>query len=397
MFNTSLRRVARTCSSASPAPSRPTTTPSAATFTSHAHQRRHSSSKPPVPPNNGSSAISAASVKQVGAPRSESKRPGAESRLSKKRASKDKLEAKQEPQDDWTSKLPSVPSLQHLNPKDIYVSSFFSTHRPLSITGPVPPETTVEAIDKVFQPKPKSKSRTAPQEVIYTLASAVETLDEQIANKQGDHTSQGPKQKAALIKALMRRNENSADPNRTQHLDGLPQTINIAGANVKLVIQEIARRFRPFNVPPAPTPISDAEIDAAEAGAAAAEEANEDMQAKTLEAEIQQQDYDPYIQHVVLNVPPRSDLENDGFFTRHDAPEIETEDSTALREMEAPTFGRRVGGRRRFGYTGLDRARRSSGMYAISVKRQRRLKMKKHKYRKLMRKTRNLRRKLGQI
>jgi Mitochondrial domain of unknown function (DUF1713) len=33
-------------------------------------------------------------------------------------------------------------------------------------------------------------------------------------------------------------------------------------------------------------------------------------------------------------------------------------------------------------------------MYAISVKRQRRLKMKKHKYRKLMRRTRTLRRKL---
>ena len=116
MFNTSLRRVARTCSNASPAPSRPTT-PTIASFTSHAHQRRHSSSKPPVPPNNGSSAIPPASVKQVGAPRSDTKRSGAESRLSKRKVSKDKLDAKQVPQDDWTSKLPSVPSLQHLNPK----------------------------------------------------------------------------------------------------------------------------------------------------------------------------------------------------------------------------------------------------------------------------------------
>ncbi len=116
MFNSSFRRVARTCSSGSTVPSRPTQ-PSIATFSSHAHQRRHSSSKPPSPPNNGSSAIPAASVKQVGAPRSDTKRPGAESRLSKKRSSKDKLDAKQESQDDWTSKLPSVPSLQHLNPK----------------------------------------------------------------------------------------------------------------------------------------------------------------------------------------------------------------------------------------------------------------------------------------
>jgi hypothetical protein len=37
------------------------------------------------------------------------------------------------------------------------------------------------------------------------------------------------------------------------------------------------------------------------------------------------------------------------------------------------------------------------GMEAISVKRQRKLKMKKHKYKKLMRRTRNLRRKLGKL
>jgi hypothetical protein len=33
-------------------------------------------------------------------------------------------------------------------------------------------------------------------------------------------------------------------------------------------------------------------------------------------------------------------------------------------------------------------------MYAISVKRQRKLKMKKHKYKKLMKRTRNLRRRI---
>src|SRR5690606_28536230 len=41
----------------------------------------------------------------------------------------------------------------------------------------------------------------------------------------------------------------------------------------------------------------------------------------------------------------------------------------------------------------LDKAE-EDGMEAISVKRQRKLKMKKHKYKKLMKKTRNLRRRL---
>ncbi|KAK4947313.1 hypothetical protein LTR10_013681 [Elasticomyces elasticus] len=383
MFNTSLRRVARTCSNGSPAPSRPTT-PTIASFTSHAHQRRHSSSKPPVPPNNGSSAIPPASVKQVGALRSETKRSGAESRLSKRRVSKDKVDAKQVPHDDWTSKLPSVPSLQHLNPKDIYVASFFSTHRPLSITGPVPQETSIEAIDKVFQPKPKSKLRNASQEVILTLSSTVERLDEQIAHKRVEDSSQHTEAKAAIMKALMQRNDTSSDPNRTHHLDGAPQTITVNGGNVKLVIQEIAKRFRPFNVPPAPVPISDAEISAAEAEAAAAE-ANEEMQAKSLEVEIENQEHDPYIQQVVLNVHEQGEAEDGGFFTSHTAPLMEIEEGSAGPEILDPRHKGRVG------------RPRHTGMYAISVKRQRRLKMKKHKYRKLMRKTRNIRRRLGQI
>jgi len=270
------------------------------------------------------------------------------------------------------------------------VASFFSTHRPLSITGPVLAETSIEAIDKVFQPKSKSKLRPASQDVIFTLASAVENMDEQIASKRAEHHGQGAEQKAAIIKALVQRNDNSADLNRTHHLDGAPQSINVGGGQVKLVIQELARRFRPFNVPPPPTPISDAEFDAAEAEAeaeAAAAEAGEEMQAKTLEVEIEHQDYDPYIQQVVLNVPQESHLQNGTFFTSHGARMAEMEDPTALQEIEDPTYGRRLGGR----------TRRRPGMYTISVKRQRRLKMKKHKYKKLMRKTRNLRRRLGQI
>ena len=252
----------------------------------------------------------------------------------------------------------------------------------MSITGPVPQETSIEAIDKVFQPKPKTK-RNASQEVILTLSSTVERLDEQIAHKRAEDNSQHTEAKAAIMKALMQRNDTSSDSNRTHHLDGAPQTINISGGNVKLVIQEIAKRFRPFNVPPAPVAISDAEISAAEAEAAAAE-ASEEMQAKSLEVEIENQEHDPYIQQVVLNVHEQGEAEDDGFFTSHTAPTVEIEDSSAVQEILDPRHSGRVG-------------RRRGGMYAISVKRQRRLKMKKHKYRKLMRKTRNIRRRLGQI
>lgn len=266
------------------------------------------------------------------------------------------------------------------------MASFFSTHRPLSITGPVPAESSIEAIDKIFQPRPRTKLRAPSQDIIFTLSSAVENLDEQIASKRAEPHAQGAEQKAAIIKALMQRNDGSVESNRTHHLDSAPQSINVAGGNVKLAIQEIARRFRPFNAPPAPTPISDAEIDAAEAEAAAAE-AGEEMQAKVFEVEIEHQDYDPYIQQVVLNVHQQSDLDNGNFFTSHEARIVEMGETAMEQEIEDLSYGRRLGGR----------TRRGSGMYAISVKRQRRLKMKKHKYKKLMRKTRNLRRRLGQI
>ena len=125
MLNTSLRRAARTCPHGT-LPARPTT-PSIASFTSKAHQRRHSSSKPPVPPNNGSPAIPASAVKQVGGPKAESKKPASEARLSKRKVTKSEVK-EVEPQDNWASVLPSVPSLHHLNPKGETALRRFSTH-----------------------------------------------------------------------------------------------------------------------------------------------------------------------------------------------------------------------------------------------------------------------------
>ena len=136
MINSSLRRAARSCPNGN-LPPRPTTS-SIAPFTSHAHQRRHSSSKPPVPPNNGSPAIPASSVKQVGAARTESKKPVSESRLSKRKAAKaEPVEEVQ--QDNWTTHLPSVPSTEHLNKKGkwtVVKSDHLLTYLQISVSQP---------------------------------------------------------------------------------------------------------------------------------------------------------------------------------------------------------------------------------------------------------------------
>jgi hypothetical protein len=188
---------------------------------------------------------------------------------------------------------------------------------------------------------------------------------------------------------------------------------------VKLVIQAIQKQFRPFHVPPVPQPISEAEIDAAEQKAEE-DQQQEDMQAQALEVEIQQQDGefgDVYIQQVVLDVHQNSDSQqnDNGFFTSHSAPGMEIEQadqSAAIRELlDENTYSHQHEITNRIeryehedgvadferGIVGRRRRRQDNAMYAISVKRQRRLKMKKHKYKKLMRRTRTLRRKLGQI
>lgn len=122
MFNSSLRRVARTCPNATLSTRPSSSHGSIAAFTtrSRSRQRRHSSSKPPIPPNNGSPPIPTTSVKQVGAPRSD-KQPSTDSRLSKRKITKSEKSEAVKQQDEhfseWTRTLPSVPSTQHINPK----------------------------------------------------------------------------------------------------------------------------------------------------------------------------------------------------------------------------------------------------------------------------------------
>ncbi|RMZ76489.1 hypothetical protein DV738_g4955, partial [Chaetothyriales sp. CBS 135597] len=273
MLNTSLRRAARSCTRAQPLPAPRASAPLAAPFPGKGHQRRQSSSKPPVPPNNGSPTIPTSAVKQVGASRSVSKKPAAESRVSKRKAQR--TEPREQVQDNWTATLPSVPSTQHLNQKDVNIAVFYATYRPISITGPGPREVNMDDIEKLFEAKPKSRLRARQNDVIYTLSNMIENINEQVEN-------QGATQKADLIKQLTQNNENSK-----------PISIETHGAKqvVKLDIQKLTHHFRPFNVPPPPALVSRAELDlldAEDAAAAAAFEANEEMLAQDLEAQAGQ-------------------------------------------------------------------------------------------------------------
>ena len=234
---------------------------------------------------------------------------------------------------------------------------------------------------------------------MFTLASAVKGLEGTIAQQQ-QNSSSGTTQKIDLVQALIRHNDQQPqDPSQTQHLDG-QTSVRINGDSIKIVMQEVVRHFRPYNTPPAPTPISDAELEAREAEQAAAE-ANEELQAKELEEQIKQQDNEsraPSLRQAILTVQEQGDLLQGRKFFASKAPRIRIQDPQELDDVQEPREPQQVGRRRRGGY--LEQRVRDPYLVrylAISVKRQRRLKMKKHKYKKLMRKTRNLRRRLDKL
>ena len=115
----------------------------------------------------------------------------------------------------------------------------------------------------------------------------------------------------------------------------------------------------------------------------------EEMQAREFEEQVQLQDNE-LVQH---SRTPRGRRVLRDFFTQR-AVQVE-EPNQSLKVQDPTQQGRRIRIRRSpSNHMGFGDHRR---YYMISVRRQRKLKMKKHKYKKLMRKTRNLRRRQDKL
>ena len=287
------------------------------------------------------------------------------------------------------------------------------------MTGPGPKETRIEDVDKIFQPKPKPRFKSNPQGVIYTLSTALENLQEQITDQQPPpQQDQAVTQKADLIRQLTQHNDAASSSQSQQQQT---YVVQLPQGTVHLDIQKIQNRFRPFNTPPAPTPVSQEELDRLDREQAsydseAEAEANEEMQAASFEAEIESQNDPAVIEaatqrgrqdrqklemllrdrdsdsnepaEIVLNLP-HSQLPN--FFNPSQTYTVEEPRRRINRVSNVRR--RRVG----VAYVTRRGQRVPVKMQLLSVKRQRKLKMKKHKYKKLMRKTRNLRRRMEKL
>ncbi|KAJ5212066.1 uncharacterized protein N7498_003712 [Penicillium cinerascens] len=346
MLSTSLRRAAWAPLSGIPRSAQNIPSTGLLGATRHVHQRRYSSSKPPVPPSDGSRRLDtstpAKGVNSSGEKGKTTRRRGKDNgaRNGSSKASQ---------QDAAFSKLPSVPSTQHRQPHDVHVASFFSIHRPISVTTTVPPTSSTEAFDAIFSSKKFLKNE--PDDVIFTLSSTAQNM-ESMANGMSEPEDQFGQLQRSF----------TSDPNGDlQMLDG---------AEAKMSVEEFVRRLRPFHPPPPPIPM------------------DMNPSSDAMESQAQNQ-HETSTYSTVLTI--RETRNSDGRKT------YEASTGPFVRDMEDPehegiTIDAPSGSAS--GMTYVERRRHNQTIHAISTKRRRKVKMKKHKFKKLMRRTRTLRRKL---
>lgn len=232
-------------------------------------------------------------------------------------------------------------------------------HRPISVTAPVPPASSIDTFNSIFDTKIDKFS-----DVMVTLSDAVESLE-----AAGQFREEG---------------------------DARDSIFNNQGANAQMGgqltaadLEQLLMQCVPFRPPPPPVPHKDA---------ASKRKASNRKQALTQQA--------PTHKSWSVNVNVTESTFSDGrrrlTIAASEPQEMEVDEATST---EVPSESKRVAhqpflqrmyARHLVNAAKIRRVQGNSsrGMLLISVKRQRKLKMKKHKYKKLMKRTRTLRRKL---
>lgn len=230
--------------------------------------------------------------------------------------------------------------------KALGLSSFFSLHRPISITQTMPKSVTDEQFASIFAPRTKASKVS---DTMSTLSSTIDQLEGPMASM----TIDGQQDAAAANDGMHRMDIRNPDGTES---------------SIYLQVDAMSGDFLPFRPPPLPQPQSNAEADAAA-------EASEHTEETT-----------PLHRSYKAMFTIEESTEPDGQIR------IVAHSPRIMQDEQPRSFIERLAQRQ----LKLDEARGATrgGMYAISVRRQRKLRMKKKKYKKLMRRTRNLRRKL---
>ena len=261
---------------------------------------------------------------------------------------------------------------------DINVSSFFSLHRPISITHPVPPTASHSSFSQIFETRVQA-SKHPHVDVIFTLGSVVDTLEQ---------ASSGGEDSNNLQWHVLQASESNG-----KHLEGVP---------LNMPADKIIAQFQPFRPPPAPQPFDDHST---------AEQVKQKK--KSMERKVRRTKSPKSWSTTIIVTEYTNPDDGSNTYSVSSTPITRLSDSRSM-EIREPGMGSQVPVEqpflRRMWVRGQkwedfrqgrrdreDPGRKQRSMVLISVKRQRKLKMKKHKYKKLMRRTRNLRRREGKI
>ena len=253
---------------------------------------------------------------------------------------------------------------------EIHVASFFSIHRPISVTTSIPSPTSEASFSALFTPKDRPKY--SPADVIYTLSSAVEGMEN--TNSRSQRQS---KMGTDLHTVVTQASASNADNGTFRHLD------NYSSHDVHINLQELAKNFRPFVAPPAPVPMGYSQESTAKI-----------QQALPKRRRTTQKSYSTTLTILESTYPNGRKTYKAQTSPIREEPIEENNLATDMPPASRQPFLNHMRERQRRLEEWRDNGPAKDLWRAISVKRQRKLKMKKHKYKKLMRRTRNLRRRL---
>lgn len=267
--------------------------------------------------------------------------------------------------------------LTHFSLLVVALSSFFSLHRPISITRGLPRNITEDAFASIFATQTRSQKAA---EVMSTISRTVDDLEQPMAGLSVQQQQQVGE---------------SAD---SHHHEGGRQKLDLRNADgreasVTVQVNNMSGQFLPFRPPPLPQPES--AKSSTSAGAAAAEEHSMD--------EVTQQDAQTRVYKAVFTIEETTDGNGEVKIVAH-SPELIEQEELELESGDGPSSGSAAprGPRtflermalRQLRYNEAQPSQRRT-MLAISVKRQRKLKMKKKKYKKLTKRLRHERLKHG--
>lgn len=234
-------------------------------------------------------------------------------------------------------------------------AAFFSLHRPISITSGFPQPVTKEAFASIFTPRTRNFKS---QEVVMTLSNTLDSINSategleslDLDAQQNELTDYDGSQAGKTRDFFSNLEAQNSDLNQ---ILGLPQYY-------------MSGKYAPFNPPQTPNPI------------------NTTNTTSRMPSDTQETQHKVYT--ALLTIEEFIHPNGYATYTACHSPLLAVEPSVTSADSAKRDGIRQM--RKKMERT--NRAR----ILAISVKRQRKLKMKKHKYKKLMRRTRNLRRRL---